>query len=310
MSEPETTDRPMIEEIVAVYEETGSVWKTGECLGIAGQTVYKRLRAIDHPFRSRTWDDGEIHQLREMLEAGSSLGEVAEKLGRPYSGVALKASRLGIRTNQSRRRKLPRGAGFDKASTTRHLKTLAKSPLSLTKYARSKGINVDTLVMAFERHAPEDWEAYLATASDIPRKACPYCERSFIPNSGKQIYCTRKCGADARRDEGYFGGKRRDTIGLAEGTCQLCGRDGVKGLSSHHVFGKENDPDNEALVALCRGCHQLVGRLGARKFVGEESVWEALIGLSWMRHHGGKLPDGIDGLHVMVDIDYVIAGEE
>jgi hypothetical protein len=174
-------------------------------------------------------------------------------------------------------------------SAARHLKTLEGSELRATQYARAQGLNVDTLVMAFQKHFPERWQRYVATHSPLPQKQCPYCEDDFIPANGKQIYCTRVCGSRANIDQKYFGGRRRETVGLAEGVCQLCGRSDVKGLSSHHVLGKENDELNEVLVALCQGCHQIVTLLGGRAFVDDPRAWEALIALAWTRRHGAEV---------------------
>jgi 5-methylcytosine-specific restriction endonuclease McrA len=303
LAEPKNRHRASAEEIIAAYKATGSVWRAGKELGMAGQVVHDRLRALDYPLANRRWSEDEIAELRRLIEERITLGEIARRLGRPFNGVALKASRLGLRSKAQRARKLPRGAGFDKVSTRRHLTALEKSDKTVTQYARANGKNVDTLVMAFQKHFPDRWAEYVAATSGLPRKTCPYCERQFVPANGKQRFCTRKCGEDARRDQAYFGGKRRDTIGLAEGICQLCGREEVKGLSSHHIFGKENDPENEALIALCPGCHKVITLLATRTFQNNETAWETLIGLSWARHFGGDLP--ADEVHVCVDLDLV-----
>jgi hypothetical protein len=102
-------------------------------------------------------------------------------------------------------------------------------------------------------------------------------------------------------DQNYFGGKRKQTIGLAEGVCQICERTPKKALSSHHVIGKENDPDNEILVALCSGCHNIVTQLGGRNFT--ESQWESLISFVWLRKNGADAMRDALSLHVCVDID-------
>jgi len=73
----------------------------------------------------------------------------------------------------------------------------------------------------------------------------------------------------------YFGGRRMEAIGLREGVCQLCFGTFDKWLSAHHVLGKERDPENNALIALCRGCHDMVTNLSARSWVERsESVTE------------------------------------
>lgn len=301
------TDRPhkqraTIEEIVTAYRATGSVWKAGKRLGLAGQSVHERLRAIDYPLGGRQWSSDEEQELAALLTASVTLGEAARRLGRTFNAVACKASELELRVKHSPAPKLPRGAGYDKASVRRHVTALEAFAGSFTQYARAHGLPVETLAQACQRHFPDWWINYVASRSDLPSKSCEYCERVYIPSNGKQQFCTRKCAADARNDRDYFGGRRRETLGLAEGVCQLCGREQHKGLSSHHAIGKEHDPDNASLIALCAGCHKLVEMAAARKFVNDEAAWETLIQLAWLRHHGGRMPEDHDTLHVTLDI--------
>lgn len=280
------------EEIVAAYRETGSVWRAGLKLGIAGQTVHDRLRAVGYPIAGRKWSAEEDAQLQQLVTSGVPLAEIAHRLGRTYAGVACRASRSEVRSVPKRQRKLPRGVGYDKVSVEKHLRALEKSGVKVTQYSRTVGLNVDSLVYAFQKHFPERWQAYTATHSQIPKKTCEYCEVEFVPANGKQRYCTRTCGTRANTDRSYFGGNRRNTVGLAEGVCQLCGKADVKGLSSHHVLGKQNDQLNESLVALCPGCHQIVTLLGGRSFVDDPRAWEALIALAWTRYHGAEVASG------------------
>ena len=186
------------------------------------------------------------------------------------------------------------------------MKVLAACDLRVTQYARAHGLNVDTLIGCFERHCPDRWEAYVQKTSPLQKRVCPNCERSFVPMSGKQKFCTRKCGSDHNRNQAYFGGKRNQTVGLLDGICQLCGRENIKGLSSHHVIGKENDPENEVLIALCPGCHKIITLLATRNGVPDPAFWESLISLCWLRKHGaelGKLVRDGDALYVTVEIE-------
>jgi hypothetical protein len=52
------------------------------------------------------------------------------------------------------------------------------------------------------------------------------------------------------------------------------------------MIGKENDPNNDWLIALCPGCHQIVTILGGRNFAGTPEVWESLIQLVLIRKNG------------------------
>ena len=275
------------EQIVAAYRATGSVWAAAERLGMAGQTVHERLQALGYPMLGRKWNDGEIELLRTLVDH-MTLSEIAKRLGRPYAGVALKASRLGIGSNYGNRgpKKIKRGAGYDKASLKRYARDIDATGLTVHAYARRHSLGVEMLCHAFESRLPEWWQQYRETHSDLPHKKCEYCDREFIPSTKKQRYCTRKCGQDQRADLSYFGGRRKETVGLAEGVCQLCERKGIAGLSSHHILGKENDPENDYLIALCSGCHNVVTLLSARNFVEKREAWEALISLCVLRKAG------------------------
>jgi 5-methylcytosine-specific restriction endonuclease McrA len=292
------------EQIVAAYLATGSVWEAGKRLGMAGQSVHERLVAIGHPMRNRRWTADELTELTALYEAGVTLGEIARRLGRPFGGSAVKASELGLRFRGKRQAKaLPRGAGFDKASTVRHMTALEAYEGGVTQYARANGVRVELLAQACQRHTPERWQTYVASRSDIPARDCEYCGITFIPANAKQVYHDRQCASTARADREYFGGRRRETIGLDSGTCQLCGEVKTKGLSSHHMLGKENDPDNALLIALCQGCHKLVSVLGSRKFVDNPTAWETLIWLAWTRRNGAQDLAGTE-LWVGVEIEH------
>jgi 5-methylcytosine-specific restriction endonuclease McrA len=299
------TKKATTEQIVAAYMATGSVWEAGKRLGMAGQSVHERLVSVGHKLRSANWSEAELAEMQSLYEAGLTLGDIARRLGRPFGGCAAKASQMDLcfRTTRRKAEKLPRGAGYDKVSTIRHLKALEVYEGGVTQYARANGIAVERLAQACERHAPERWQAYVARRSDIPERECEYCNVRFIPANGRQRYHSRRCAATARADREYFGGRRRETIGLDVGVCQLCGESKDRGLSSHHVFGKENDPGNEVLIALCQGCHKIVTMLGGRKFVNDPVAWETLIWLAWYRRNGAAELDGT-ALRTYVEIDH------
>lgn len=302
---PAWNQRVTSEQVVAAYMATGSVWRAAKQLGISGQGVHQRLVNLGHQIPNCAWTQDEDDELATLIANRVALSEIANRLGRPYAGVAARASRRGLKSDRGpRTRKIPRGAGLDKISVGKHLRALEQSGIKVTQYARREGLQIELLAQALEKHYPDRWNEYKRTHSQLPTKTCPYCEQQFIPGSGKQIYCTRECGTAARKDRDYFGGNRRDAIGLAEGVCQLCGRSEVKGLSAHHIVGKENDPNDAGLIALCRGCHRIVTILGGRSFVGDTATWEALISLAWARHHGGRMMENPGrGISVSVHID-------
>lgn len=292
------------QDLITAYNETGSVWQAGKKLGLAGQTVHERLKHIGFEMSARHWTPEELKELKELAQE-MTISEIASRLGRPYNGVAIKISRLGYgnRYGNNQSKKPKRTKNYSKANIAQYIKELDENGMKLTQYSRHKGLSVEMLTQAIQASDYEWWLAYAERNASKPKATCPYCETEFWPQSGKQIFCHRKCAAESRVDHSYFGGKRRTTIGLAERTCQLCGRKDVKGLSSHHMIGKENDPENEMLIALCPGCHNLVTLLGGRVFTGTSEIWESLIQLSLIRKHGAD-KDFI-GVYVHVDIEYL-----
>lgn len=300
------------EQIVEAYTRTGSVWKAANDLGIVGQSVWERLRAIGHPMHSSKWTADEINVVRK-LAGKTSLAEIAMFLGRPYAGVACKVSELGISTVRPCVKKVPRGIGLTKATFGKLMTALESDPRGVTKFCRSRRLIIDTFVLAAQKYEPVRWRTYVAAHSACPERACGYCTGMFIPSNGKQVTCSKKCQRDLRADKNYFGGKRRSTVGLSDGICQLCNRTNVKGLSSHHVLGKENDPDNDYLIALCPGCHQLVGTLGRISLTLTEVGWQNLISLAVVRKLA-DVNDGRMGVHVAVDLEWLrredLLGEE
>jgi len=183
-------------------------------------------------------------------------------------------------------RHVPRGRGYDKRSVARHMRQLEAWDGTVEQYARKHQLEANPLVVVCEDGFPKRWQEYVAENGAPPETTCPYCEKTFVANNANQRFCSRRCSEHARTDERYFGGKRRETIGLAEGTCQLCGAKPKRGLQSHHVVGKENDPGNEWLIGLCAGCHELVTIASRRLFLREDEGWDRLISLVNLRVAG------------------------
>lgn len=293
------------EDIIAAYQATGSVWKAGKLLGMAGQTVHERLKALNYKLPGSGWTEEEEAELRALVDQ-LTIAQIANRLGRPYNGVALKISRLGIgqRFGNNQKKKVPRNGLYTKAKCAEYAAEMEISGTRITTYAKQNGLKVESLIRAMQRNKPEWFEQYSKTHAIGPQIKCPYCETEFWPQSKKQVYCNRECGSKARVDNDYFGGKRRQTVGLLEGVCQLCGQHTPKGLSSHHVLGKENDPNNEYLLALCQGCHQIVTILGGRRFAATVEAWEVLIQLVIMRKNGHDPNFG--GVYTSVDIEIIV----
>lgn len=174
-------------------------------------------------------------------------------------------------------RDIPRGKGYDKASIIGWHNGYVSG--SGNKFARRHKMIPDFFQRSLEKYIPNH-------GIPFEYNTCGYCKRKFAYSVKTQKFCSPKCGADAKRDKEYFAGNRRKTVGLADRICQICGGSPKKGIASHHVYGKVNDPKGKTLVALCPGCHDLVTKLGGRNFVGDENIWGTLIWFAHLRKYG------------------------
>lgn len=293
------------EQILTAYRNTGSVWKAAKTLGACGQSVWERLRRLDVCMPSSKWTPEEVAELH-VLAPQCTIGEIARRLGRPYTGVAGKISKLqlGVRFGNQRLKTVPRGSGLNKKTVTNLMEALQQWAGSLRQFCIHRGLEIERVVIAFQRYRPQEWVAYVAAHSELKPQMCPECHHEYHPFNKKQQTCSRRCASRRRSNQQYFGGKRSLAVGMEEGVCQLCERECSTRLAAHHVYGKANDPDNDFLIALCNGCHQLVGQLGGRVDVKKPEFWENLIALAITRKDGGKKPLGY---HVCVDVEELTA---
>lgn len=288
------------EQIISAYKETGSVWRAAKTLGCCGQSVWERLKRLGYTLSSENWSEAEVDELR-LLAPSCTIADIARRLGRTYSGVACKISELGIGIrygNQIRTKRL-RGTGLTKQVVGRLVKELPVYTGSIRSFALRHGTDIEVMIKSIQKHNPEFWASYVGEHSDLGERTCPQCLQKFTPFNAKQLTCSRRCAGLRRSDLKYFDGKRNNAIGMMEGICQLCEKE-KKSLSAHHIFGKANDPENDYMIALCTGCHQLVGYLGGRSDVQNPAFWETLISLALARKLGERRPNGF---HVCVEIE-------
>jgi hypothetical protein len=291
------------EDIIAAYRETGSVWKAAKQLGMCGQSVWERLRALGYAMASSKWTGEELTELRSLIDH-CTLSEIAMRLGRPYNGVAIMASRLGIVTRHGNRlkRRIPRGSGLTKPVVHRLVEDLQRWGGSIRAFCRARGLSIDLFAAAVQTHEPETWRL-MAWQRGLAEKVCPECGMAFYPMTAKQIACSRRCTGNHRRNQRYFGGRRTEAVGMREGICQLCLRPKTS-LQAHHVLGKEHDPHNDVLVALCAGCHQLVTVAATRKVLDTDDGWERFIEFVMARRLAEQSSEFM-GTHVCVDVEYL-----
>jgi hypothetical protein len=294
------------QQIIDAYRETGNVWIAAKRLGLCGQSVWERLRSLDYPMAGRNWIQAELDELRR-LAGRCTIGEIATRLGRPYAGIACKISELQLGSRYGNRQQRKRIKGYSMRRIRKLIDQLENYSGSLRQFCRERSLDLEYFIGRIQHVDRPFWEDYTRRRSDLTARTCPYCSQTFYPLTKKQQTCSRHCSERRRTDTAYFGGKRRQAIGLGEGVCQLCMKV-TDSLSVHHALGKHNDPENSFLIALCAGCHHIVGALAARLFTDTEQGWENLISLVMARRLADKNRQGDTnyvGVHVAVDMEWL-----
>jgi len=95
------------DKIAASYARTKSVWKTGKELGIAGQTVHKKLVAMGIKMSLPHWKSEDYATLKEKYADFKRRGELnllAAEMGRTKQFICRKAKDLGLTDRGSEKR--------------------------------------------------------------------------------------------------------------------------------------------------------------------------------------------------------------
>lgn len=204
-------------------------------------------------------------------------------------------------------RKIPRGKGYDKAATLGHLRKMVKGGIFVTDYVKQAGLKLDTFILAAGLYgAPEINHHLVGADPKLIHAQCGYCNETYWPTKQGTKWCSSYCGNAYRKDQDYFGGRRKDTVGLSEAVCQLCRRHVDKGLSSHHIYGKANDVENAFLLALCSGCHSVVSELARKVWIGDTDIVAKLIWLANTQRNGKEALDlrRDKGLGIRVEVSF------
>lgn len=155
--------------VLASYKRTGNIWRTGEEVGLCGQSVWERLKRLGIERSARHWTNDEIEKLRQLynVPSGTSidLAGFAHSINRGKSDVCSKAKRIGLTTSYHRE----------------------KSP----EYCEALGIRQKKWLK--EHGHPRGYREV---------RICPICNKFFeVKASMKQVCCSMSC-AEKKRFKG------------------------------------------------------------------------------------------------------------
>lgn len=132
------------EQVVKAYEETGSVWKAAEILGMCGQSVHDRLKKLGVDTSMNVFTEEDEQKLRDMYlmyrDAGK-LDELADMMGRTKHFLCRKARALGLTDPCHKKDYLNKWSHVSDEFIRDMLAEYVSSGMGLTEFCESKGID-------------------------------------------------------------------------------------------------------------------------------------------------------------------------
>lgn len=154
------------EQLIAAYEETGSVWKAAEKLGMCGQSVHERLRrlGVDTSMNVFGKDDEKYLSERYLLyrDAGK-LQDLADEMGRTKQFICRQAGKLGLTDPKCERKYLRKWKDVPDSVFAPIWEDFKKSRFGVTEYCRRKHYNIQSFTDAMRRCFPDEYDVVVAS---------------------------------------------------------------------------------------------------------------------------------------------------
>lgn len=149
------------EAMVALYRKHRSVTKVGNELGIAGQTVYKRLAPLGVIEPINVFTDADRDRLRRDYQLYRSLGRVADlarEMGRTTQFLSRQARVLGLTEANYEKKWKGHWKYMEEPAAAVLLDTFKASRLNLTEFCAKHGLDDDGFRRTMRRFFADEWE--------------------------------------------------------------------------------------------------------------------------------------------------------
>lgn len=149
-------------EIIAAYEEHGSVWKAAASLSMCGQSVHERLVALGKNNKMRVFTDGEKARLKEQYQAYAAAGTLqalADDMGRTKQFICRKAGELGLTDRTRAKNYLRKYQDIPLETAAALFEKWKKSKKTLSAFAKNNGFGPNGLSSLFHYHMGPEYEA-------------------------------------------------------------------------------------------------------------------------------------------------------
>lgn len=144
------------------YRRTKSIWKSGDEIGISGQTIHERLRRMgvdtsQNLFTSK--EDELIKRVYDLYRNEGKLSELASRMNRSKTTICTRAKRLGL----TDRKRIAIWHGkwkyMEKEEAEILFEKLKKSSLGIGQFCRKYKLADVNFAVTMKRFFPGQWDA-------------------------------------------------------------------------------------------------------------------------------------------------------
>jgi len=156
------------ERLLESYARLGNVWRVAEEVGIAGQTVHRRLQKLGAQKAMRVFTQQEEEILNnEYLQyrAAGQLEALAARLGRTKQFICRQARRLGLTSCNAPKIYSRVWKGLDEETARAWWEKFKTSHLPLGRWCEENGIDDLGFSRSMQEHFPDEWEHVLEVKS-------------------------------------------------------------------------------------------------------------------------------------------------
>lgn len=164
------------EELLESYKRTKSVWKTGEELGVCGQSVHERLVKLGANNHVNVFTDEDKKVLEEcyiVYRDAGKLQDLADSMGRTKQFICRQAGKLGITDKNCKRPYIAVWKYAPESVLRPILEQYAKSRLTMSEYCKSHNYGELGFERAMQRNFPAEWE----TVVELKKSNAPMYKR-------------------------------------------------------------------------------------------------------------------------------------
>ena len=147
--------------IISVYDETKSIYKTATTVGLCPQSVHERLVRLGKNEKVNKFTEEDAQIIKEKYQDyanNGKLGDLAEELGRTKNFICRKAKELGLTNRKRKKSYFNVWNNMSEKEATSFWEEFKKSKYGLVKYCKYKNFGLSGFSKTMKKYFFDEWE--------------------------------------------------------------------------------------------------------------------------------------------------------